>query len=350
MPKYDCNLRTLINDGIQDIQIIKYFWQMCEGLKAAHIKKCWHRDLKPENILYNKATDTLVIADFGIAHFQDDDKSTKIKTKSTDKLANFEYHAPEQRKGNIVDSASSDIWALGLILNEMFTKELAQGIDFKKISDVSLRYSCLDDLVNNMLKSRPEERCQSIYEVEMLFVASLDDKDSEFYPELINGVMDTMVYPKKDELEAFVNNDYSRKNTIKSIENTTKLMLDEEIYPLYIAFLTQVIKYIYATRNYFNEYNAIIKVLIDVMKDEKLSFRPIYFLVFLAEAFNKIASKLGTSKTEKIYGKAWDATNTWINNCNSIPRVNLKILSSIATQNSFLYLKNLISNTTISTD
>lgn len=345
MPKYSCNLRTLINDGIKPENIIKYFWQICEGLKSAHAKKCWHRDLKPENILYDKDSDVLVIADFGIAHFQEDDKATKVKTKETDRLANFDYHAPEQRRGTIIDSPSADIYALGLILNEMFTKELAHGIDFTKISDVSPEYACLDDLVNNMLKARPEERCQSISEVEMFFVSSLGDKNTEYYPELLNGVMDALVYPQKVDLETFVNNDLSRQNTIRSIENSTKFRLDEEIYPLYISFLTQVIKYIYATRTYFSEYNAIVKVLIDVMMDEKLTHRPRIFLLYIAETLNKIAPRLGYTKNSKLPGDAWDATATWFSNYKNIPQQNLELVWSVAEYNGLQYLNVLIRKT-----
>lgn len=345
MPKYHCNLRTIINQGLDEAHILKYFWQICEGLKSAHIKKCWHRDLKPENILYNKDNDSVVIADFGIAHFQENDKTTKIKTKETEKLANFDYHAPEQRKGNIVDGPSADIWAIGLILNEMFTKELAQGIDFKRISDVSHEYGNLDNLIINMLKARPEERCQSVSEVEMLFVTSLGDKNTEFYPELINGVMDFMVYPQKVDLETFVNNDISRRNTIKSIQNSTKFRLDEEVYPLYIAFLTQVIKYIYSTRSYFSEYNAIMKILIDVIVDEKLPTRPRIFLVYIAETFNKIASKIGTKTTGKVYGEAWDATSTWVSNFNKIPQENIQEIWTVAQANGLVYLSSLIKKT-----
>ena len=82
----------------------------------------------------------MVVADFGIAYFEECDNVANVKTTKKDKLANFTYHAPEQTVGNCVESPTADIWALGLILNEMFTKQLAIGEGYCKISSVSRRY------------------------------------------------------------------------------------------------------------------------------------------------------------------------------------------------------------------
>ena len=141
---------------------IKYFWQICEGLKSAHAEHCWHRDLKPENILYDEEEDIVVVADFGIAHFSDDDKVDKIETKNTEKLANFKYHSPEQVPGKVVEDATADIWALGYILNEMFTNEIPLGENYKKISSVTRIYKNLDLLVSEMIKSDKKERCSGL--------------------------------------------------------------------------------------------------------------------------------------------------------------------------------------------
>ena len=345
MPRYSCNLRALINQGLKCESIIKYFWQICEGLKSAHQKSCWHRDLKPENILYDSTTDSVVIADFGIAHFQETDKTTKIKTKETDKLANFDYHAPEQRKGNIVDGPSADIWALGYILNEMFTGELPQGVDFRRISNVSVEYASLDELVYNMLKSRPEERCQSISEVELLFVTRLDEKSIKSYPNLINGIRDALISPQITDIESFINNDLSRQNIIRSIEKAININLEKEICPLYIYYLSRVITHIYSTRSNFNEYNPVIKVLLDVMKDTQLPWRPVFFLTYIAEEFNKIAGYLGVDKKSRNLGEAWEATDTWFSNYKNLPQDNLAAIMSVAKRSSLVSAYQLLQKT-----
>jgi eukaryotic-like serine/threonine-protein kinase len=73
----------------------------------------FHRDLKPENILYDRNADRLVVADFGIAHFEEDQLLTAVETKDRERLANFKYAAPEQGiRGRPVDHRA-DIFAFG---------------------------------------------------------------------------------------------------------------------------------------------------------------------------------------------------------------------------------------------
>lgn len=94
----------------------------------------------------------MVIADFGIAHFEEEELLTAVETQSQDRLANFEYAAPEQRRrGQAVDS-KADIYALGLMLNEMFTGTVPHGTGFRKVSDVSPNYPYVDGLVELMLR------------------------------------------------------------------------------------------------------------------------------------------------------------------------------------------------------
>lgn len=344
MPKYDSDLRDLINSGIEPNKIIKYFLQISEGLKHAHNKKCWHRDLKPENILYDREKDSLVVADFGIAHFQEQDKSTKVLTKETDRLANFDYHAPEQRKGMVVDRPSADIWALGLILNEMFTKELAKGIDFKKIKNVCDEYKALDDLVNCMLKNDIEERSQSIFEVQIQFISSLSNKQINNYPEFLYGIFDFLIYPRKEELEMFVSNEPHRVTTINSIENLIKLGITS-VYPAYISFLMKVIEYIYSTRSVFEEYSKILNVLLNILESTSFVQSPLIFRIFIAEEFNNIAHYIGEKNSMKNLGKAWGATNTWYLKNKDIPQENIDELLLVSSNNNLFYLKKLIEST-----
>ena len=67
-------------------------------------------------------------------------------------MANFQYAAPEQRKKGGVSTPQTDIYAAGLILNEMFTGEIAQASDYKKIGDVAPEYSYLDKIFSDMFK------------------------------------------------------------------------------------------------------------------------------------------------------------------------------------------------------
>lgn len=158
MPLYSGTLRDLIAKGIAPNTVVSYFNQILDGIEAAHLQGVWHRDIKPENILFARETNTLVVADFGIAHFEEEDLLTAVETKNDERLANFLYSAPEQRiRGQSVDG-KSDVYALGLILNEMFTKAVPQGTAFRRVSDVANDYAYLDGLIDLMLRQEPSSR------------------------------------------------------------------------------------------------------------------------------------------------------------------------------------------------
>ena len=160
MPMAKETLRERIKNGILPNDAEEIFINIMQGLEYAHSKKAYHRDIKPENILFLDDSNTAIIADFGIAHFCEDDMIADIKTKSTDRLANFQYAAPEQRKKGAADKVDgrADLYAAGLILNEMFTGEIVAGSNFKKISDVFSEYAYLDDIFDKLYCQNPEER------------------------------------------------------------------------------------------------------------------------------------------------------------------------------------------------
>ncbi|MBM2824373.1 MAG: serine/threonine protein kinase, partial [Dehalococcoidales bacterium] len=162
MPLYDGSLRGLLKAGISLHKILNYFSQILDGVEAAHMKGVVHRDLKPENILYAAGDDRLVIADFGIARFEEDELYTAVETKDSARLANFQYAAPEQRNRGTEPDQRADIYALGLILNEMFTGEVPSGTGYKTIAKVASNYEYLDSIVEEMMRQSPDERIDSI--------------------------------------------------------------------------------------------------------------------------------------------------------------------------------------------
>ena len=163
---FECNLRKMMSNGLKIETAIKLFLSLCEGLRFAHVHRCIHRDIKPENVLIKKADDNCcVIADFGIAHFIDSDKKTTVETKETSRLANFSYHAPEQASAGYKPEPTTDIFALGLILNEMITGFVPAGDNYKKIADVNENFKFLDNIVSKMICQKPSDRYQSIDEL-----------------------------------------------------------------------------------------------------------------------------------------------------------------------------------------
>lgn len=162
MPLYDRSLRDLIEGRISTAETLRLFSQILDGVEAAHLQGVVHRDLKPENILYDAAAKRLLVSDFGVARFTQEDLYTAVQTRQNDRLANFLYAAPEQRvRGQGVDQRA-DLYALGLMLNEMFTGKVAHGTNFTEIAAVAPEYSYLDPIVGQLLRQNPAERHQAI--------------------------------------------------------------------------------------------------------------------------------------------------------------------------------------------
>ena len=87
--------------------------QLCAGLAAAHEQGVLHRDLKPANVMIDDAGDVRV-TDFGLAGLAGDFRGHDIRSGTP------AYMAPEQLAGREV-TTRSDIYALGLVIYELFT-------------------------------------------------------------------------------------------------------------------------------------------------------------------------------------------------------------------------------------
>ena len=168
MHRYQCSLRKLMVDGISTGAVLPLFSNILDGVEAAHLKGVVHRDLKPENILYDGDSGTLAIADFGTARFTEDIIVTLVETDDRQRLANFQYAAPEQRKPGQPVGVPADLYALGLILNEMFTGVVPQGTEYQPISSVSEEEAFLDEVVAMLIRQVPQERPGSIEDLKGL--------------------------------------------------------------------------------------------------------------------------------------------------------------------------------------
>jgi len=87
--------------------------KICAGLAAAHDKGVIHRDLKPANVMLDKRGNAIIM-DFGLAAVTNELRGAEARSGSP------AYQAPEQLRGEEV-TAKSDIYALGLLLYELFT-------------------------------------------------------------------------------------------------------------------------------------------------------------------------------------------------------------------------------------
>ena len=86
--------------------------QLCAGLAAAHDRGVLHRDLKPANVMID-GRGQVRLADFGLA-------GAATPDGPADFAGTPAYMAPEQFQGKAA-SVKTDIYALGLVLYEIFT-------------------------------------------------------------------------------------------------------------------------------------------------------------------------------------------------------------------------------------
>lgn len=165
MPYYDMTLRKFMDESHSFEEKIQMYIKILEGVRSFHVKRIIHRDLKPENILISSEDNVPVISDFGIAHFCEEDIITQIETRVGSKMANFQYASPEQREKSGVITSKSDIYALGLIFNEMFTGSVPFGNSYKSVSGVNNNYAFLDKIIDKMISQDPANRYNSVDEV-----------------------------------------------------------------------------------------------------------------------------------------------------------------------------------------
>jgi len=149
------SLRSVMEFQSLDLaRIAEIVRQIGHALSAAHERGVYHRDLKPENIMlqdWGEGQESVKLIDFGMATVKD---SQIAAGSEASKVAGTPaYMAPEQLKGN--PSASSDIYALGVIAYEMLT----QRVPFLATSMVQLYES-----QRAGVKVKPRELCPNLSE------------------------------------------------------------------------------------------------------------------------------------------------------------------------------------------
>ncbi|HBP22703.1 MAG TPA: hypothetical protein DEA08_33600 [Planctomycetes bacterium] len=91
--------------------------ELCEGVAALHAAGVVHRDLKPDNVMVTPEGRPVVI-DLGLALSVESD--TRL-TRTGALVGTVSYMAPEQVRDSSSVDARADVYALGLILFELFS-------------------------------------------------------------------------------------------------------------------------------------------------------------------------------------------------------------------------------------
>ena len=144
--------------------------QLCAGLAAAHEEGVLHRDLKPANVMID-GRGRVRLTDFGLA-------SMAGEIRGDERAGTPMYMAPELLSGG-APSVQTDIYALGLVLYELFTgKRAYQAENLQELMDLQSATSLtspaslvdgLDPAVEHIilacLNNDPRQRPQTAFAV-----------------------------------------------------------------------------------------------------------------------------------------------------------------------------------------
>lgn len=114
------------------------FKQLTEGLEYLHSRRVIHRDIKGSNILID-SSGNIKIADFGLARRMKEVKSLELPDY-TNRVITLWYRPPEILMGATDYGREVDIWGIGCLLIELFSKKAPfQGTD--EIDQLELIFS-----------------------------------------------------------------------------------------------------------------------------------------------------------------------------------------------------------------
>jgi len=183
------------------LELIK---QVCRGLKLAHQQAppIIHRDIKPANILVGYASEGLRarVSDFGLA------KEVNPLTLRATAAGTLAFKAPEALHESKGDSATADVWSIGVTLYLMLTNQLPYEIpahqgwavgrnvntgEFIPASGINSKVSIqLDEIIHIALSQNPKDRYKNA--AEMLKALEKGEgqecNDYSVKPGLVSGV------------------------------------------------------------------------------------------------------------------------------------------------------------------
>lgn len=144
-------LLDLINENpYKENQVKKLVGELCDILSFLHSFNIIHRDIKPVNIMIESDTQTLKLIDFDSARVY-----KKFYTKDTEYLGTVGYAAPEQY-GDTQSDMRTDIYAVGVLMNEMLTGKHSMIPTYK---------GKLSETIEKCIQISPDKRFQTAEEL-----------------------------------------------------------------------------------------------------------------------------------------------------------------------------------------
>lgn len=188
------SLAALLKSYRQQEQLIpiaeahRVFTQVCQALDYAHSRGVIHRDVKPANIMLDRQGNAF-LADFGLALISDVGTRGEI-------FGTPHYIAPEQAMSSASAVPQSDLYAMGVILYEMFTGVVP--FDASSALDVAMLHMtkpptpprqiqpdinpALEDAILKALEKKPSDRYRSGQELVQAFDQALKARSQVSLP------------------------------------------------------------------------------------------------------------------------------------------------------------------------
>lgn len=173
------SVNTVINKGgpLPAARAVRMLTQIVDALTAAHAAGIVHRDLKPDNIFVctTPGGDELVkVLDFGLAKVAGQSRLTKAGLV----FGTPHYMSPEQASGGTIDERT-DIYALGIVMYEMFTGRVPFEAD--TYMGVLTKHLYVSPTPPSVLLGEPTE----LGALEQVILRCLEKKPDKRYPSMV---------------------------------------------------------------------------------------------------------------------------------------------------------------------
>lgn len=132
--------------------------KLCSALAFVHAHGVIHRDIKPGNVMF-RADDLCnpVLVDFGTAWAEPDNGGREPRGAMVTQVATAEYRAPELLLGITTYGPAVDVWAAGVVLCKLLSRDLSVPLLAPYRSDIALLSALFDALGTPPADSWPDE-------------------------------------------------------------------------------------------------------------------------------------------------------------------------------------------------
>jgi eukaryotic-like serine/threonine-protein kinase len=167
---------------------VRYVVDACHGLDYAHKAGVVHRDVKPGNLLVASGTDSVKLADFGIAKAAEQTRITQVGSV----LGTAAYLSPEQARGEEA-GPPSDVYSLGVCAYQFLAGRLPH--EYGSLTELALKQqndtvepiavhrpevpAALDDAIRICLAREPDARYHSALELAQALEAGFYDQPTD---------------------------------------------------------------------------------------------------------------------------------------------------------------------------